>query len=257
MTLKKEYKLSTGVWLAALWLCLALPGERAEAQQFAGDNQWVAPHGVATAVLSVGEEYSQIYAIAALVPEWEFNVQLVQYYDDPRINTESFTATSLYVKRRLSESENGKTGYALLGGTGMFPEHLDEGEVANDWQSWWIMGVGTYGFMDDQVLLDVLPGVVANLDKEQTGQTAWGFTYTSRVAVYHVIPQSAVVAEVFGTTGEAYAPPSYRFGVRWESPKWVAALTYSDAFNGSGGAGVEFGLMYFTEPRFCFKGCRR
>ena len=31
------------------------------AQQFNGDNQWVAPHGVATLVGTVGEEYSQAY----------------------------------------------------------------------------------------------------------------------------------------------------------------------------------------------------
>ena len=61
----------------------ALP-EHAIAQQFAGDNQWVAPHGVATIVGTVGEEYSQFYAIGALVPDWEFNLQLTHYYDDPR-----------------------------------------------------------------------------------------------------------------------------------------------------------------------------
>lgn len=26
--------------------------------------------------------------------------------------------------------------------------------------------------------------------------------------------------------------------------------------NGSGGAGFDIGLMYFTDPRFCFGGCK-
>jgi hypothetical protein len=55
----------------------------------------------------------------------------------------------------------------------------------------------------------------------------------------------------------AYAPPGYRAGVRWEGKKWVVAATYSDAFDGSGGAGFEIGFIYFTEPRCCFGGCKR
>jgi len=49
--------------------------------------------------------------------------------------------------------------------------------------------------------------------------------------------------------------PSYRPGIRWESPKLDITGMHSDAFDGSGGAGFEIGLMYFTDPRFCFGGC--
>ncbi len=228
----------------------------ANAQQFAGDNQWVAPHGVATIVGTVGEEYSQFYAIGALVPEWEFNLQLTHYYDDPRGGDDEYTATSLFAKHRLSQSEDEATGYSVLFGTGLTPEHKEAGEVNDAFQSWWVMGTGTYAFANNSVLLDVLPGVTYNVDREQHSESAWGFTYMSRLAVYDVIPQSAIVGEVFGTAGEAYAEPAYRVGVRWESPKLVAALTYSDAFDGSYGAGWEFGVIYFTEPRFCYGGCR-
>lgn len=229
----------------------------AHAQQFSGDNQWVAPHGVATIVGTVGEEYSQFYAVAALIPEWEFNLQLTHYYDDPRDNNDAYTATSLYVKHRLAQNDRETSGYAFLAGTGLFPEHLQQGEVSRAFQSWWATGVATYAFADDTILWDILPGVAVNFDQDQTGETAWGFTYTSRLAVYEVIPQSAIVAEVFGAAGEAYAEPSYRFGVRWESPKWIWALTYANSFDGSGGAGVELGVMYFTDPRFCIGGCKR
>ena len=228
----------------------------ATAQQFAGDNQWVAPHGVGTFVATAGEDYSQLYAIAALVPEWEFNLQLTHYYDDPRTGSGSYTATGLYVKRRLKENAAGTTGYAFLAGTGLFPEHLEKDEVTNAFRTWWATGVGTYGFLDDRLLLDILPGVAVNLDKEQSNNSTWSFTYTSRVAIYDVVPKSTVVAEVFGATGEGYAKPTYRLGLRWESPKWVAALTFSEAFDGSAAAGLEFGIMYFTDPRFCFGGCR-
>lgn len=226
------------------------------AQQFAGDNQWVAPHGVATLVATAGEEYSQAYVIAALVPDWEFNLQFTHYYDDPRDEDDAYTATSLFVKHRLSESEDQLTGYSVLAGTGLFPEHQEHGEIANATESWWAMGTATYAFFDNNVLLDVLPGVAVNLDHGDDDDTAWGFTYISRVAWYGVVPQSAIVAEVYGTAGEAEADPEYRVGVRWESPKVVTALTYSGAFDGSGGAGFELGIIYFTEPRFCIGGCR-
>lgn len=228
----------------------------AHAQQYSSDNQWVAPHGVATLIGTAGEEYSQAFFTAALIQEWEFNVQLTHYYDDPEGQSGSYTATNLYAKRRLQQNDNETAGYAILAGTGIFPEHLAQNEVSAAFESWWAQGVATYSFNDDQITLDILPGFLVNLDQGATGETAWGFTYMSRLAVYGVIPQSALVAEVFGTTGEAFSEPGYRGGVRWESPKWIWALTYSDAFDGSGGAGLELGFMYFTDPRFCFGGCR-
>ena len=89
----------------------------ATAQQFNGDNQWVAPHGVATLVGTVGEEYSPAYLIAALVPEWEFNLQLTHYYEDPEDDSDSFSVANVYVKRRLSQNEEETTGYAFFLGT--------------------------------------------------------------------------------------------------------------------------------------------
>ena len=242
-------------------LCLSIVAMGAtpvvQAQQFVGDNQWVAPYGVSTLVATVGEEYSQVYWVSSLVPEWEFNVQVIEYYDDYTNDNEGYTAANLFVKRRLSENEAGTAGYAIVGGTGQFPEHLERGTVTNALETWWVTGVATYSFADDRILLDVLPGVTLNTDYGEKEETAWGFTYSSRLAIYDVIPQSALVGEVFGTAGEAYSDPAYRLGIRWEGKKWVVAGTYSNSFNGDGGAGFELGVMYFTEPRLCWGGCKR
>lgn len=240
---------------AALGAMLLFLPALAAGQQFAGDNQWVAPHGVGTFAATVGEQYAQFFAIAALLPEWEFNAQFNLYYDDPRAGTDAYTAVNLYVKRRLHENEAGTGGYSVLFGTGLYPEHLDQGTVATAFHSWWLSATATYPFLDDNVLLDLVPGVAVNFDEEQTGQTAWGFTYASRVAVYGVVPQSALVAEVFGTAGEAYARPGYRAGLRWEGQRWVVAGTYSAPFDGSAGAGLELGVLVFTNPIFCLGGC--
>lgn len=223
---------------------------KGKAQQFVGDNQWVAPQGVATLVATAGKEYSQFYGVLAFLPEWEFNTQLVYYYDDPRTNSESYISPSFYLKRRLYQNESETAGYAVLGGLGLFPQHLDQGEVTSGFNSWWAVGVATYAFANNTILWDLLPGGTVNLNHKQTGNTAWGFTYSSRVAIYKIIPQSAVVGEVYGTAGQAKSPLSYRAGVRWESPRWIAALTYSSAFDGSYSAGIELGLMCYTNALF-------
>ena len=245
-----------GGWLISVFPLLALVAP-AQAQQFMGDNQWTAPHGVSTQAVTVGEEFSQYIAVLAIKEDWEINAQFVHYYDDPRDSTESHTSASFYVKHRISESDAGTTGYSVFIGTGQNPDYLDQGVVTQAFDSYFSTLTATYGWNNDRVLLDVIPGVTVNLDQGDTDETAWGFTYASRLAIYDVIPQSAIVTEVFGTTGEAYAPPSYRAGVRWEGKKWIVAGTYSDAFDGSGGAGFEIGFIYFTDPRFCWGGCER
>ncbi len=239
--------LKSTLWFIALTF---IPITRICAQQFVGDNQWVAPHGVVTGVATVGQDYSQLYLVTAIVQEWELNIQLVHYYDDPRTNSDSYTSPSIYLKHRIKQNEAETAGYSVMFGVGIFPQHLDEGEVTSSFRSWWATATATYAFADNSILLDILPGATVNLNHKQTGNTRWGFTYSSRLAIYKIIPQSSIVTEVFGTAGGAYSPISYRAGIRWEHPKWILAGTYSRAFNKSYGAGFELGLMFYTEPLF-------
>lgn len=242
--------------LAALALCAA----QVNAQQMYSDNQWVAPHGVATAVGTVGEEYSTVLMVAALAPEWEFNLGATRFYDDRATNTDAYTTGTFFLKRRLWQNADENGGAAIAFGTGINPSHIEAGRQTDTFQSWWANYVYTFPFRGGDVTWDLLPGFNVDFDVQKTGEaadeTAWAFTYGSRVAIYKVIPQSAIVAEVFGGTGEGGAPAAYRAGIRWESPKVVVAATYSDTFDGSDGIGFEIGVMYFTKPRFCFGGCR-
>jgi len=242
-----------------LFACLSLLNVAtvAGAQQFNSDNQWVAPYGVGTGIVTIGEEYSAVLLVAALVPEWEFNVGVTHYPKSSEGLSESHDTGTFYVKHRLSENEQQTGGLAIMAGSGVDPSHLEAGQVTDTFKSWWGNLVYTVPFNDGQVTWDLLPGFLYNLDKDNTDEKAWGMTWSSRVAVYDVIPQSAIVAEVFGTTGEAYSDPRYRVGVRWESKKLIIAASFSEAFNHSGGAGFEIGFMYLTDPRFCFGGCSR
>ena len=239
-----------------LSIALLAVGTRLSAQQFSGDNQWVAPHGVATLIGGFGEEFSQVYLTGALLPEWEFTAQFIHYYEDPRDASESYTTANLYAKRRLSENAAGTAGYAVMGGTGLFPQHVERGEVAPAFETWWAQFVATYSFLDDRLLLDFLPGATVDLDDAETGGASWGFLYSTRAAIYPWVPTVALVAEVFGTAGDEFAPAQYRAGLRWESEALIVSGTFSALFeDASEGPGFELGVRYFTAPWACFGGC--
>jgi len=239
------------------WVAFYAFSPSLHAQQFNSDNQWTAPHGVATLVATVGQEYSTALGSVALFPDWEFNAGVVTYYKDSNGLTDRHNTGTFWVKHRVFENAQETGGLAWLAGTGVDPSHLENGVVTDTFKSWWGSLVYTVPFNDGKIQLDLLPGFLLNQNDSNSDDSAWGFTYSSRMAIYDVIPHSAIVGEVFGTAGEARSDPRYRIGVRWESKKFIIAASYSDAFDGSGGAGFEIGLMYLTDPRFCFGGCRK
>ena len=247
--------LSFGVWLALMVLTVS----PAAAQQFNGDNQWVAPHGVATFVLTVGQEFSTAYAIAALLPETEFNIGVTRFVDKPLEGTEGHYSGIFWVKRRLVENEAGTAGWAVSAGTGVDPSYLEAGTVTDTFQSWFANTSYTLAFRDGDVTWDLIPGVMVNLDQDQSGENAWGMTYASRAAVYKIIPQSAIVGEIFGTAGEAYAEPAWRLGVRWEGRRVIVAASYGDSFSGGGSPRFEIGVMVLTNQLkfLCLGKCRQ
>lgn len=244
----------------AIWLAVvAFAADQVSAQQFNGDNQWVAPHGVATFVLTVGQEYSTALAIAALLPETEFNIGVTHFVDKPLELTEGHYSGLFWVKRRLFENEAGNAGLSVSVGTGIDPSYLAAGTVTDTFKSWFANTAYTLAFRQGTVTWDLMPGVMVNLDEDRSGETAWGMTWCSRAAVYKVIPQSALVAEVFGTAGEAYAEPAYRFGVRWESPRVIVAATYGNSFTNSGSPRFEVGVMVLTDQLgfLCLGKCKK
>jgi len=245
---------SVGLCFVGGWaLALAAP---AGAQQFNSDNQWTAPHGVGTFVLTAGQEYSAVVATAALFEGWEFNVALTRFPEDPENSTEDHYSGSFWVKHRLWQNEAENGGFALVFGTGHSPSYLSEGEVTDTFRSWFANAVYTIPFRDGDVHLDLLPGAIANLDKDREGSDTLSASYSMRLAVYKIVPSSAIVAEVFGTVGEQHAPPQYRAGIRWESAKVIVAGTYGRQFDGEGGARFEIGAMVLTDPLkiFCLGG---
>jgi len=218
------------------------------AQQFNSDNYWTAPHGVATIVATAGQHYSTLLDVVALFPGWEFNLGATLFKEDEEANTLNHFSTIVAVKHMLYENQAKTGGWSATVGSGVNPSYLQAGTVTNPFATYWFYVAGSFPLFNNTLSLDLLPGTLVNLDQGANDETAWGFTYSGRLAIYKVIPQSAIVGEIFGTEGDAYSKPQYRAGVRWESSKVVAALSYGAAADGTQGAGVELGLMVFTPP---------
>lgn len=235
--------------LWAFALAVLLLSIDARAQQYNSDNQWTAPHGVGTLIATAGQEYSAFLAVAALRPDWEWNVGITRFEADPRNGTDAHHSGTFYVKHRVWENEAGNGGFAWMAGMGISPSYLSEGEVTKNFKSWWGNLIYTTPFRDGAVTWDILPGFTANFDQDDGRESTWNMSYSTRVAVYKIIPQSAIVGEVFGTTGEDYADPQYRIGVRWESEHVIVAATYGRGFDGTGGPRFELGIMALTDPK--------
>ena len=240
--------------LALLPLAAATPP--AFGQQFNSDNYWTAPHGTQTSVGTVGENYSLLLVTGALFPRWEFNIGATLYKADPQANTPRYFSTTAYVKYMAYENEARNGGWGIMAGTGVNPGHVEAGALTNDLKSYWATVPVTIPFLDGGVSWDLMPGVSLNKEYGAVQDTTVGYTYSTRLAIYGVVPQSALVGEVFGSEGDAYVPAQYKVGVRWESKTIVAALTYGDTFGHEGrGGGLELGVLIFS-PRFlCFGGC--
>jgi len=235
--------------LAIAVLLLALFASGATAQQFNSDNWWVLPHATGMGILTVGENYSVMYLGFGFLPGWEVDLAF-NIYEEGDETTAAHYSTTAYVKRLLFQNAELTRGAAVMAGVGQGPGFIESGIKTQDFRNYWVSVPVTFPFFDNKLSWDIMPGGTWNREYGPEKTTAAGFTYSSRMAVYGIVPQSAIVFEVFGAEGDAKAPAQYKAGVRWESKFVVAALTYGDGLEGNDGGGIELGLMFFTLPYF-------
>ena len=239
--------------LAALASASARP---ARAQQFNSDNYLSKPPGVATLILTGGERNDIFMFTFSLIPHWEFTTAayIVNSDGDPR--TDDGYSTTLYAKWMLYENAAKTGGMAFKFGTGLDPGYLTEVGVQDGFRSFWMNAPFTLPFKNNTISLDLMPGVSYTADYGENGAPAWAFTYSTRLAWYPSGPKLALVGEVFGAEGQLRSIPEYKTGLRWEPDQYVTiALSYGQEFAGTHGAGAEAGLMLFTPPFFCLRGC--
>lgn len=244
-----------GAAALACALAIAALASPAAAQQFNSDNYVTMPHGVATLILTGGEHYSTLMNTFSLLPGWEFTAGVTMFKENPVESTTDHFALSLYAKHMFYENAAKTAGWAIMGGTGIYPGYLEAGTVTTSLNSYWVAAPITIPLFGTTLSWDIMPGANYNGDGPD-GKAVWDATYSTRLAVYKVIPKTAIVAEAFGTLGESSSDAQYKVGLRWEATEhFVGAVSYGAAFDGSPGAGFEVGIMLFTPPFACFGGC--
>jgi hypothetical protein len=230
-----------------------------QAQQFSSDSWLSKKHGVITLIPTVGQRNTMLMNTYSLFPKWEFTMAAYLYNDDDNPNTNDGYSSSLYLKYMFYQNKSETGGAAVKAGTGMFPGYINEdGRVKDAFKTYWTNMPVTIPFLNNKLPVDFMPGASTTINFGDKNNTAWAFTYAVRVAWYPIAPDASLVLEVFGASGEAGSIPEYKTGVRWEPSQYaVFALTYGQEFNGTNGAGFEFGIMLFTPPFTCFRGCEK
>jgi hypothetical protein len=246
---------------ATLFLSAGLMWAPADAQQFTSDSWLSKPHGTVTIIPTYGQRNSMLMTTFSLFPKWEFTVSGYFYNNDNDPTTNDGYSNSLYAKYMFYENKAKTGGMAVKFGTGMFPGFLDvDSRVKDAFQTYWVNTPLTVPLFHDKLSWDITPGVSGTMNYGQEGEeknTAWDFTYCTRLAWYPFNPRWSLVGEVYGAHGEAGSPPEYRAGLRWEPNQYaVFAITYGATFDGSTGAGLEFGVMLFSPPFACFGRCK-
>jgi len=227
-------------------------------QQFSSDNYLSKPHGTATIILTTGQRNTMFMNTFSLFPRWEFTAAVYVYKNDNSRLTDDGYSLSTYAKYMVYENKEKTGGFAVKAGTGLDPGYIDgDQKVREASETVWMNAPVTVPFFNNKVSWDAMPGVSMTRNYGDKKETAWAFTYATRLAWYPFDPKYAVVGEVFGSKGEVESVPEFRTGVRWEPSQYANfALTYGSKFDDTKGAGWEFGIMLFT-PRFaCIKGCK-
>ena len=240
---------------SATVFCIAInfSSNKLQAQQFNSDSYLVMPHGTGTFVLTAGERNSVFLSSFALVPKFEFFAQANLFWEDQAIESPQHFSTSLYAKYSIWVNQRKNAGLSVFLGWGHSPSYYKKDEYLNDHKNYWSALTYTVPLFNNTISWDLMPGAMVDLEYGETKESAWAFTYSSRLNIYKVIPKTAIVAEIYGTEGQIYSEPEYKVGLRWEPNDYIIpAFTYGNNISGTGAAGFEVGLIIFT-PQYLKK----
>lgn len=217
-------------------------------QQFNSDSYLTMPHGTGTMIFTTGQRNSTLYMAMAVLPNFEVTVSANLYFPTDSLKSFRRFTSNVFVKYMfwVNEAKNGGGGIFL--GMGQSPGYFNgENEYSQMRKNYWTAVPITIPLFNNTLSWDIMPGALVDFDYENNKKTAWGFSYSTRLAIYKVIPKTAIVGEIFGTEGDAYSKPEYKAGFRFEPNDYIIpAITYGACLDGSKGAGFEAGIMIFT-----------
>jgi hypothetical protein len=223
------------------------------AQQFSTDSYLTMPHGTGTFVLTTGERNASMYSTFTLLPRFELNFSSSMYWANESLSTSQFFSLNVFGKYMFWVNEANNGGAAVFLGVGKSPGFYTQDGYSALHKNYWTALPVTIPFLNNMFSWDIMPGAMVDFDYGNNKETAFGFTWSTRLAVYKIIPKTAIVGELYGSEGDAYSKPEYKVGLRWEPNDFIIpAITYGACLDGSKGAGFEIGLVIFT-PQFLKK----
>jgi len=222
-------------------------------QQFNTDNYLTMPHGTGTFVITGGERNSSFISSFALIKNFEFFFQ-ANLFKDTRVNgySQHYTTTA-YAKYMFWANKENTGGAAAFLGLGQAPGYYTNTKYTKMHRNFWTAIPITLPLLNNSLYWDVMPGAMVDFANGEAKDKAWGFTWSSRIAIYKIIPKIAIVGEIYGVEGKAYSKPEYKVGVRWEPNDFIIpAISYGACLDGSLGSGLEIGIVIYT-PSFLKK----
>lgn len=201
-------------------------------------------------ILTAGQRNGTLITSFALFPNREFFAQATLFWGNQDQQLAQHFSTNLYAKYMFYQNDAASGGGGVFLGMGKSPSYFSQNRYVDMHKNYWTAVAVTIPFLESMISWDIMPGRLVDFEGGDNNSTAWGFTYSTRLAVYRIIPQSALVGEIYGTVGEAYSKPEFKVGIRWEpNTTVVPAITYGAALDGTNAAGLEIGVMIFS-PQF-------
>jgi len=241
----------TGNFRWVVFVFIAFQGALSS-QQFNSDNYLTMPHGTVSTTMTAGLRNSGLIASIALIPNFEFFAQATLFKEDTSLEIPSNYTTTIYAKYMFWVNEDKNGGGGVFLGFGRSPGYWSKTQFVELHRNLWSATALTFPLFNNTIFWDLMPGFVYDWSSEAGVPNGWGFTYSTRVAAYGIIPQSALVGEVYGTEGSLSSPMEYKVGIRWEpNGTIIPAITYGGTFSGEGrGARLEIGVTIFSPAFF-------
>lgn len=226
---------------------------RVNGQQFNSDNYLTMPHGTGTFVITGGERNSTIISSFALIKHFEFFAQANLFRDYRIKDYDQHFTTTLYAKYMFWVNRQNNGGAAVFLGVGQSPGNYSNTEYTQLHRNIWTAVPVTVPLFNNVISWDLMPGALFDYERGPDKEKAWGFTWSTRLAIYKIIPKTAIVGEFYGTEGQAYSKPEFKVGLRWEPNDFIVpAISYGACLDGSYGSGFEIGIVIFS-PSFLKK----
>jgi hypothetical protein len=233
---------------ASLGLLAAMTPSPAQAQQFVTDNYITMPQGTVTTCCSIGQRETIILPSISLFPNWEFFAGATLIRADEERGEDDHFQTDLHVKWQFYENDAANGGLAMQLGTGSNPGYLSKEVRLDSLKTYHYILMGTVPFLDGKISWDLNPGLLYTKDVDNPEvEDEWQFTYATRLAIYSIVPSSALVGEVYGTEGDNAEEPGYKAGIRWEKPWINVSLTYGWGEGDGRAAGLEIGMLLYSK----------